>query len=145
MLLTTYATLCKSNYFGQVATNLCCALQEQPCHILLLVKFFQGVTPKSEISSSQTLYVWFYLLCPTVSAEPCYGVHYSFSYLILWARNLISLTAVVPLRNKSYFRTVQNANRNELVNSFWYPTYVNSTMYLPLCGLEFALHTEDCL
>jgi hypothetical protein len=75
--------------------------QEQPCHILLLVKFFQGVTPKSEISSSLTLYMWFYLLCPTISAEPCYGVYYSFSYLILWARNLISLTAVIPLRNKS--------------------------------------------
>jgi len=31
--------------------------QEQPCHITFLVKFFQGVTPKSETSSSLALYV----------------------------------------------------------------------------------------
>jgi hypothetical protein len=96
------------------------------------VKLFQGVTPKSEISSSLTPYMWFYLQCPTVSAETCYGVHYSFSYHILRARNLITysshsfcVTNLILTDQHKNFRPVQNAKRNELANSFWYPTYVN--------------------
>ena len=66
------------------------------------MKSIKGVTPKSEISSSLTLYMWFYLLCPTVTAEPCYGVHVFLILPYSMGQNLlISLTPVIPLHNKS--------------------------------------------
>jgi len=42
LLLTTYATLCKSNNFGQVATNLCCALSRTALSHITLSEILPG-------------------------------------------------------------------------------------------------------